>query len=282
MIDTKELQIAVILTVFNRKEKTIACLHDLFSQVLPKHYHLDVFLVNDGCTDGTPEAIKEQFPCVNLIDSEGDLFWNRGMYLAWTTAAKTKEYDFYLWLNDDTFLEEQAILTLLNTSEDLHHKSIVVGSTSAFINTEVVTYGGRCKTKGLLTPQTEVIACDYFNGNIVLIPKIVYKKVGTNDPVFHHALGDFDYGLRAAKLGVKSFVAPGFLGKCDVHTNLATWCNPTKSFKQRWMAFRSPLGNNPEEFFVFQRRHKGGAKAVFNYITNHIRVVLPTLWNKKK
>jgi len=273
-------QIAVLLTVFNRKDKTLACLQNLFSVVLPQGYRLSIFLVSDGCTDGTPEAVNDQFPQVHLIHSNGNLFWNRGMHLAWTTATKTKEFDFYLWLNDDTILNEQAIPTLLKTSKALNNQSIVVGSTAAFNNNELITYGGRSKTKGLLTPEKDMIPCDYFNGNIVLISKEAYKKVGIHDPVFHHALGDFDYGLRAAKLGVKSFVSPGVLGKCDVHVSLPTWCNPNKSFNKRWKAFKSPLGHNPEEFFVFEKRHSGIVKAIFHYITNHARVFFPILWCK--
>lgn len=96
--------IAVLLTVFNRREKTLHALQNLFAQQLPADVALEVFLVNDGCTDGTPEAIAQQFPQVQIITSPGNLYWNRGMHLAWETAAQTKEYDFYLWLNDDTFM----------------------------------------------------------------------------------------------------------------------------------------------------------------------------------
>jgi GT2 family glycosyltransferase len=179
--------IAVLLTVFNRKEKTLTCLQNLLLQVLPKDFVLDVFLVNDGCTDGTPEAVKAQFPSVNIINSNGNLFWNRGMHLAWQTAAKTKDYDFYLWLNDDTMLNENALIVLLQTSLQKEHQSIIVGSTSALDGNEEVTYGGRRNKTGLITPTNEPIECDYFNGNIVLIPNKVYATVGVNDPVFHHA-----------------------------------------------------------------------------------------------
>jgi hypothetical protein len=80
------------------------------------------------------------------------------------------------------------------------------------------------------------------------------------------------------KLGVKSFVAPGVIGACDLHPSLATWCNPKKSFKVRWKAFRGPLGNNPEEFFVFKMREEGLFIAIITYFTNHLRVFFPKLW----
>ena len=270
--------IAVLLTVHNRKDKTLACLSALFKQQSIENYKLDVFLVDDGCTDGTAISVTTQFPSVIIIKGNGQLYWNRGMYLAWTTARKHKDYDYYLWLNDDTLLNELAIKTLLETVGVYDNKSIIVGTTCA-TNSNQVTYGGRSIKGELIEPTNVPQVCNYFNGNIVLIPKAVYDKVGVNDPVFHHALGDFDYGLRANKLGFKSYVAPKMLGTCDTHESLATWCNPRKKFKYRWKAFRSPLGNNPEEFFVYEWRHNGLIMALLHYFTNHLRVFSPSLWN---
>lgn len=54
--------IAVLLTVFNRKEKTLAALGGLFAQQLPAGYDLEVYMVDDGCTDGTPKPSPNNFP----------------------------------------------------------------------------------------------------------------------------------------------------------------------------------------------------------------------------
>ena len=53
--------IAVLLTVFNRKEKTIQCLKRLYNILPLEGYLVDVYLTDDGRTDGTPEAAAEQF-----------------------------------------------------------------------------------------------------------------------------------------------------------------------------------------------------------------------------
>jgi len=274
-------RLAVLLTVFNRKEKTLQCLKALYKQLLSSAFVVDVFLVDDGCTDGTAEAIAKSFPHVTLIKGNGSLFWNRGMHLAWKTASEYDEYDYYLWLNDDTILFETALSGLVTVSLEKNNQSIVVGSTSATCKDEL-TYGGRDKNGYLIEPGKEVKECISFNGNVVLFPKYVFNMVGLNDPLFSHALGDFDYGLRARKLGIQSFVAPGYLGKCDVHDQLATWCNPKKSIFQRWKAFRTPLGQNPEQFFIFERRHNGLGYAVFHYFTNHLRLLMPQLWELKQ
>lgn len=247
--------IAVLLTVFNRREKTLQALHNLFAQQLREDIELKVFLVDDSCTDGTPEAVAQQFPEVQIIKSPGNLFWNRGMHLAWETAARTKDFDYYLWLNDDTELHPpHALTTLLETSANEQDLAIVVGSTCALKDTTTITYGGRTPPEGTLVkpPQEEAMPCAYFNGNIVLIPRYAYKKLGPNDPTFHHSLGDFDYGKRAAKIGIKNIVAPGILGKCDAHENLPAWCNPQKPLPNDGRPFVPLWATTPKNFLFMK------------------------------
>ena len=158
----------------------------------------------------------------------------------------------------------------------------MVGSTCAEGNKELISYGGRSKKTGLLKPTDELQLCDYFNGNVVLIPRFVFQKVGVNDPLFHHALGDFDYGLRAHKLGINSYIAPNYLGYCDTHENIATWCNPQKKILLRWKAFKSPIGQNPKEYFKFEYRHNGFILACYKYLSNYFRLLLPSIYNRIK
>ena len=88
------IKIAVLLTVFNRKEKTINSLNELYNSFklfnLENKYAIDVYLTDDGCTDGTSAEVQKNFPQVIILKSKGDLFWNRGMINSWKEAAKKK------------------------------------------------------------------------------------------------------------------------------------------------------------------------------------------------
>ena len=54
-----DYKIATLLTCHNRKEKTLKCLNSITAQHIPKQVgKIDVFLVDDGSTDGTSEAVK--------------------------------------------------------------------------------------------------------------------------------------------------------------------------------------------------------------------------------
>lgn len=273
--------IAALLTVHNRKDKTLACLEQLYAQTLPEGYTLDVFLTDDGCTDGTPEAVTRQYPEVKIIKGDGSLFWNRGMIAAWNAALQT-DPNHYLLLNDDTFLLPEALSSLIKTSIQNSDNAIVVGSCHATDDENRLTYGGRDEKFRLIDPTTENTAkAITFNANIVLVPRSVFKQLGTLDPIFHHSLGDFDYGLRATKHGIAITLAPGYAGACDTHPNIDKWADPSKPLRERWKHFMSPTGANPFEFFKFKRRHKGIVAACFTFCSNFVHVLFPSLWSKK-
>lgn len=275
-----DISIAILITCHNRKEKTLKCLKYLCEQKIAKDFKTHIFLVDDGSTDGTAEAIMTQFPKVNIIQGDSNLFWNRGMCLAWSVAER-EDFDFYLWLNDDTFLDEDSLRILLVSSLTKDNQAILVGSTRSEINNKI-TYGGRDKSGKLLIPNGSVQECVHFNGNVVLIPRVVFQKVGKLDNVFHHAIGDFDYGLRAKKKGVLAYIASEYVGFCEEHDNVSKWCRPEVAFGNRFRALYSTTCDcNPQQFFIFESRHYGFVRAVKHFITIHIRVVFPNLWGGK-
>jgi GT2 family glycosyltransferase len=167
------------------------------------------------------------------------------------------------------------------TSESENNQRIICGSTCAINDKQKITYGGKSLKQGLIIPNGEKQTCDYFNGNIVLIPKHVYIIVGMNDSIFHHALGDYDYGLRAKKSGIESIVSSSILGECEEHKELSAWCNPQIPIWQRLKLLYSPAGNHPFEFFKYENRHNGLIKACFHFFTNHLRAIMPVLWKNR-
>lgn len=273
--------IAVLLTVFNRKDKTLQSLERLYKLLPLDGYQVDVYLTNDGCTDGTPEAVAELFPQVKIINAKGDLFWNRGMWTAWDTAAKTKDYDFYLWLNDDTFVYDNMLRGLIDSAVATNEKAIIVGATESTDHSEI-TYGGRLKDGKIPIPNGRLVKVNHFNGNIVLIPQAVYSVLGNLDPYFTHSKGDFDYGLRAKKVGIDIYQAGEVLGECDAHPTLDKWCNPNVPLSQRWKMLNRPNGMPPKETFHLEKKHVGLVTACLHYVTIYVRCLCPKLWNNRK
>jgi GT2 family glycosyltransferase len=274
--------IATLITCYNRKDKTLICLDMLMLNSLPVGYSMDVYLVDDGCTDGTSQAIHSCYPQVNIIKGDGNLFWNRGMHKAWETAAKAKDYDYYLWLNDDTFLFKNALEVMLSAILSTENQSIIVAASCSKV-TGMLTYSGFLSNGDRIKPIDKLVKAHTFHGNCVLIPKLVFQKVGNLDPLFHHSIGDMDYGLRATKFGIKSLVAPGFLASCEEHDSLPLWCIPSASLIERIKSLYSPLGNNqPYYYFRFKFRHFGFLIALKHLVSMHLRLFFPALWLKLK
>ena len=269
--------IAVLLTVHNRKEKTLCCLQNLFKQEMPADYQMDVYLTDDGCTDGTPEAIRIQYPQVHIVKGDGNLFWNRGMYTAWEAAAKNQDYDYYLWLNDDTFVYHTMLTILLTVSEEKENHAIIIGATQS-LNHSQPTYGGRLSNGKIPIPNGTTVEVTHFNGNIVLVPMYIYHILGNLDYYFTHSKGDFDYGLRAGKAGIKMYQVGTYLGECELHESLDKWCNPNVPFSLRWKALHRPTGMPPKETFHLEKRHYGIMKASLHYCTIYVRCLFPKLW----
>jgi GT2 family glycosyltransferase len=257
--------IAVLLTVHDRKAHTLECLARIGGQQLPAGVSTKVYLVDDGCADGTPDAVRREFTEVRIIAGTGELYWNGGMRLAFE-AAEREVPDFFLLLNDDTALDTDAISKLVKVSDELreagHVRAIVVGSTRDPA-TGAATYGGLMRASrwaprfALEPPGDTAKRCDTMNGNCVLVPHSVARKVGNLSAEFTHGYGDIDYGLRATDAGCSCWVAPGFVATCELNRNRGSFIDETLPVMTRWRKMLGPKGASFREWRAFTMRHCG-------------------------
>lgn len=270
---------AVLLTVHNRKKKTLECLERLFASTIQPGWEMTVYMTDDGSTDGTGKAVKERFPGVEIVEGDGNLYWNRGMLAAWKRAAAAFDYDGYLWLNDDTVLEHDAISRLLEATE-LYPGSILVGATRA-ISGDTITYGGIGKRECRMEPDGTYQECLTMNGNIVLVTAGAFNKLGFLDPVFTHSTGDVDYGLTANENGIKVLLLPEACGRCDRNVGIPKWRDPKVPFFKRLRNLWHPLSySRPPEFFHYKKKHWGLGSACLSMASIALNVVSPSLWRR--
>ncbi len=274
---------AILITCHNRREKTLECLFSLNNSIanvikLNPLNVFEIFLVDDGSTDNTAVVIKEKFPHVNIIQGNGNLYWNRGMHLAWKTAAEKQHNDFYLWLNDDSYLYENALQEIISCSEKMQHNALICGFLCSVSYPYKTTYGGSTNS-GKLTPNGAMQAATLINGNVVLVPAGIYNSVGLIDPIFPHAIGDYDYGQKVIKKGFNVKTTTVFIGTCEKNEKLPIWCYSSTPIIKRINALYSPLGNaHPYYFFIYEKRHFGLLVAIKHFISIHLRVLFPSLW----
>ncbi|WKN32546.1 glycosyltransferase family 2 protein [Porifericola rhodea] len=265
-------KIAILLTCFNRKDKTLTCLNALYQFDL----NFDVFLVDDGSTDGTSDAIKKRFPKVNIISGSGNLFWSRGMRLAWEVASK-HNYTFYIWLNDDVFLYPNAFRELLECSKIQNDRAIISGIIES--ESGEVLYGGFSENREIISANNELNPIRSLNGNAVLVPQFVFDRIGLFDNVFHHDLGDVDYGLRALSNGIKVLSTRVAIAQGEKNLICRERLN-NSTLSQRLKKLYSPLGSNPNINFYFRKKHKSVLNAIAYYLFQHFLNIIPDSLNK--
>jgi GT2 family glycosyltransferase len=266
VLGPSRISVCVLMTCFNRCATTLECLRALGASTDLEHVALHAVLVDDGSSDGTAQAVRAEFPWVDVVVSHGSLFWCRGMHLAFETALR-KGFDHYVWLNDDTTLRPEALAGLLTCEALLKQRTdapvIVVGNTVDPV-TGAHTYGGERQPSRLASFRVERIApgsvpqrCDTMTGNIVLIPAHAVARVGNLDPVFEHAMGDTDYALRARRLGVELWVAPHVHGSCAHNPVAGTYLDESLPTAERWKRMLHRKGLPWKSWLTFTRRHMG-------------------------
>ncbi|HMJ07579.1 MAG TPA: glycosyltransferase, partial [Pyrinomonadaceae bacterium] len=111
----KTVRIEIITPVHNRREETLRCLKSLGRSKLDG-IKAHIIVVDDGSTDGTSESVREQYPEVEIVNGDGNLWYtagtNRGL-----KAALMHDPDYILAINDDSIFDENCIRRLVECAE---------------------------------------------------------------------------------------------------------------------------------------------------------------------
>ena len=277
------------MTCYNRREKTLRCLSTLQegwekagNGLLPS-----IFLTDDGCTDGTADAIREHgftFP-IHILPGTGNLFWNGGMINSWKAAIAEGNFDGYLWLNDDTYslpeFWEDLKAADTHCMETYGKHGIYVGSTKDQ-ETGAFTYGGFnyiskvTLLDQLLPPDGTFQSCQAAHGNITYVSKEVVDKMGIFCEKYWHGGTDHDYTYLAYKAGVPVLVLPRYSAVCENDHLGKTRQHTILPLKERIRQFWAPNGYNMHNTLLFSRRCFPW-RTPFVFLSGVIKLLFPKL-----
>lgn len=275
---TKVLGLA---TCFNRKEKTVNAINSLMSG--NPEIDFEFIIADDNSRDGTAEALAE-LEDVEVMHGDGNSYYTGGMRIAIARALEKIgrqecRPDFVLLFNDDVDFYDRAIEGLVERN-DGNRKQIWVGPTCEADGISL-SYGGIARTSNW-KPKFRIVKADSreglkvntFNANCVLVPTEILVKTGNMDPVYHHSLGDFDYGYMTVKQGAEIFVSDEYVGMCPNNSEKGTWRDATMSRKARFKAKESIKGVPFKEFYHYILKHYNFPAAVIFSISPYIRILL--------
>lgn len=271
------MKVTVILTCFNRKEKTIRCITSIAEQ--NPEIEFQFVIVDDNSSDGTKAAIEATSCNSDIISGNGSLYWAGGMRTGIEKYLKTKPYaEYVLFVNDDVNFKGGIVSKLIEESID-KSQAVIVGATCD--DTGKFTYGAMQliipRKRDLykqIRPEDGTIECDTFNCNCVLLPDAVVRQAGNFDPAYTHSLADIDYGLKLRRMGVRIFSSEEYVGICYPNSNKGTWTDTSLSRGERLRKKESPKGAPTKQWFYFLRKNFGLITAIKGSITPFIRILL--------
>lgn len=272
------MKIVVMLTCFNRKDKTEKCINTIIEN---SSDHELIFIVSDASsTDGTIEMLKNKKKNIDIriINCSNDTYYSKGMrksieYLFYNKDLKP---DYVLLVNDDVEFKKGFLNSIIDKSKNKN--SIIVGATCN--ENGILSYGGikylnknSIKYRKIDINENDEI-CDTFNANCVLIPYVFMKKVGNIDINYNHGLGDFDYGLSFKRNNIKIFSSDNYVGICNNNSIKNTWNDSSLSMFTRITLKENIKGAPFRQWFYFLKKNFGILIAIRSSITPYIRIFL--------
>ncbi len=227
-IKVRKIKTALVIPVHNRRETTLRALRSL-ARIRLRESDFRIIVVDDGSTDGTSEAIKENFPQVQLIAGDGTLHYaagtNRGIEMAldW-------DPDYIVTMNDDSVFHEDFLQCLIDTAKanprsvigsllllwDQPHKVFQVGQKW---NTLLGGWVFPADLTTFTVPE-EPFQVECIVGNCVLFPAKAIRENGLLDEKrFPYGWGDAQYLIRLRNAGWRLFIDPKSLVWCEPNTN---------------------------------------------------------------
>ena len=211
--------IFVVIPVHDRLALTRACLDDLRAQDRPD---IAVIVVDDGSTDGTAEAVARDYPEVELLRGDGDLWWAGATNLGVASALeRASDDDFVLTLNNDTRFGSDYVSELVAAAET--YRPALVGSLAVDAARGVVFEGGvrmdwltagkRVLARGMAFEEVVAwrpppVVVDVLSGRGTLVPVSALRRVGLYDAAaLPHYGADYEFSVRVARAGYRLFVS---------------------------------------------------------------------------
>ncbi|TCV83438.1 glycosyltransferase family 2 protein [Sulfurirhabdus autotrophica] len=211
--------LGVVVLNWNGKSDTLACLSSLF-QCTYRHFY--VYVVDNASSDGSVEAIREQFGDkhnLTVLESGGNLGFSGGNNVGMKQAV-ADGMRYVMLLNNDTEVDAAFLEPLVNTMESDSGVGVVTSKIYfAKPSNKLWFFGGFMdRNTGLGGPvggQVEdvgqfnhLVECDYATGCALLTSAELIKKIGVLDDDYFYLCEDADFCFRVSDAGYRVVAVP--------------------------------------------------------------------------
>lgn len=197
--------VLVVIVTYNAMQWAERCFSSLRKSTIPN----DVFVVDNGSTDGTQEYIRNNYPDFILVQSEFNLGFGRANNIGLEFALKNK-YNYVYLLNQDAWVSSDTFAVLI----DIHskHKEYGIISPLQCNNSRKFDdnfYGTSLSNESVFDhffpdkTENDVYETDFVMAAHWLISRECLLKVGGFSPTFSHYGEDDNFIDRCMYHGLK-------------------------------------------------------------------------------
>jgi len=200
-------RIYIVLPVHNRINTTKKFIECLKKQTY-NNYHL--VLIDDGCTDGTTEYVKENIDDLTVLKGKGNLWWAGALNKAYKYLSKFKtiEDNDLVWINNDDSIFDSDYFEKVINDNDLKPDTLII-SPGHSLYTDFVERGFSIDWSSLeFKKLQEGEQPDALTTRGLYMHYCTYISLGSMHPkLLPHYLSDLEYTIRAKRRGYRLVVS---------------------------------------------------------------------------
>ncbi len=207
--------VAAVILNTNRKDDTLACLESLQQSDYP---NLAILVLDNACTDGSSDAIRQYYPAVKILPLSENRGYagnnNVGIQAALEMGCK-----WVFVLNEDILLAPDAITALVQFGEANpaigilgplvfhHNQADIIQSAGGRMTSRWQAYhiGQNEKDRGQFSSPAQV---DWISGCAILVRSSAIQQIGALDERFFYYWEETEWCLRARKAEWQIWLVP--------------------------------------------------------------------------
>ncbi len=102
-------RLSVVIVTWNARDFLRECLESVYSQTSPSAVDFEIFVVDNGSADGSPDMVAADFPAVRLIRNRENLGFPKANNMALEQIVREGRSDLITLVNSDMIIIERAI-----------------------------------------------------------------------------------------------------------------------------------------------------------------------------
>lgn len=219
------MDLSIIIINWNSKDYLRGCLKSIAVNISDLKF--EILVIDNASYDGSAQMVAVEFPHVSFIQSDRNLGFSGGN----NRAVRQAKGSFLLFLNPDTIMEEDALLTLvqtlrrlpdgaiagarlLNTDRTLQTSCVqsfptilnqVLGSDLLYRWFPRSTLWGMA---ALFEASKEPEPVEVISGACLMIKREIFERVGGFDEHYFMYSEDVDLCFKIYQIGFKSYYVP--------------------------------------------------------------------------